>query len=410
MILIVGAGITGLSVANFLHSKDYLIIEKEKEPGGYCRTIKQDGFTWDYSGHFFHFRHPDIKDFLVSRMDGQEILTVQKKSKIYYKGTYVDFPFQKNIHQLPKEDFLECLHDLYFRDGVRGETFKDMLLSNFGKGICEKFLFPYNEKLYACNLDELDKDAMGRFFPRATLDDVIKNFRFPDNSSYNSTFTYPKGGAFEYVKALLRDIEPEKVSLGERLLSVDYKSKIAHTDKRSIKYDKLVNTAPFNRLMDLMGIEYDRSIYIYNKVLVFNLGFDKKGDAENHWIYFPDRQVSFYRVGYYDNIFDDDRMSLYVEISLESNEEYDANSLLEQTLSDLRGVGLVKNQKLMSWKAVILDPAYVHINAKAQKDFASKSVCLKDFGVYTVGRYGGWRYCSIEDNIIEARGICNELA
>ena len=51
--LIIGAGISGLTFANY--AKDnYLVVEKEKEVGGYCRTIKRNGYVWDYAGHFFH--------------------------------------------------------------------------------------------------------------------------------------------------------------------------------------------------------------------------------------------------------------------------------------------------------------------------------------------------------------------
>ena len=57
MDLIIGAGISGLSYANFIEN-DFFIVEKESEPGGYCKTIKRNGFVWDYSGHFFHFQHP----------------------------------------------------------------------------------------------------------------------------------------------------------------------------------------------------------------------------------------------------------------------------------------------------------------------------------------------------------------
>ena len=49
---------------------------------------------------------------------------------------------------------------------------------------------------------------------------------------------------------------------------------------------------------------------------VFNLGFDSKGPPGVHWIYYPQRELSFYRVGFYDNIFGSDRMSLYVEVGL----------------------------------------------------------------------------------------------
>ena len=30
---------------------------------------------------------------------------------------------------------------------------------------------------------------------------------------------------------------------------------------------------------------------------------------------------------------------------------------------------------------------------------------LRAAGVHAIGRYGGWTYCSIEDNIVEARAL-----
>ena len=51
---------SGLATAAFLRDSDYLLLERDSEIGGYCKTVKQDGFVWDYSGHFFHFKHKDI--------------------------------------------------------------------------------------------------------------------------------------------------------------------------------------------------------------------------------------------------------------------------------------------------------------------------------------------------------------
>ena len=98
--LIIGAGATGLAFANFIDNKDYIILERDSEIGGYCKTVLQDGFVWDYSGHFFHFRDPAIEKYLVDRMDQEEVRTITKCSKILYKHELIDFPFQKNIHQL----------------------------------------------------------------------------------------------------------------------------------------------------------------------------------------------------------------------------------------------------------------------------------------------------------------------
>ena len=419
--LIVGAGMSGLATANFLPAgADWLVIEADAEPGGYCKTVIQDGFVWDYSGHFFHLRDPRVEGFLRARMPADEVFRVEKRSSILLDGKHrVDFPFQKNIHQLPLDDFLNCLHDLHFRaeaaaqaeaEGVAADSFLAMLYSRFGRSIVEMFLRPYNEKLYATPLDTLDSDAMGRFFPQADIDDIIRNFRVSDNASYNAAFTYPRGGAIEYVLALLHDLPTERVCLGERLVSVDLARKVGTTSKREIAFDNLVSSAPFPTLLRLCGVAHDPALYSWNKVLVFNLGFDRKGAKADHWVYIPDRDKVFYRIGYYDNIFDTDRMSLYVEIGLGSDQSADVEASLAQVLTDLERCGIVDGHKLVSWHSVLLDPAYVHVNTASQADFRAHCEVLSASGVHSIGRYGGWKYCSIEDNVLEALELTTALA
>jgi protoporphyrinogen oxidase len=414
--LIVGAGVTGLATAAALSDRkdeDYLVLEGDEEVGGWCKTVKKRGFVWDYSGHFFHFKRPEIERWLRDRMPGQRIRAVDKRSFIAFKGAWIDFPFQKNIHQLPQADFVECLHDLYFarssdvkRDAPAPEdNFLQMLHARFGKGICERFLVPYNEKLYACDLSTLDKDAMGRFFPHADLTDVVRNMKHAENASYNATFTYPEGGAIEYVKALLSAVRPEGVSLGERLVAVDLARKVARTSRREIRFERLVSSAPFDRFAALCGVDHDPSTWAYNKVLVFNLGFDGKGQRGVHWCYYPSRDTAFYRVGWYDNIFDGDRMSLYVEIGFPKDAPIDVGTVRERVLRDLERERVVTGQRLVAEHSVVLDPAYVHVTRRSLSEHKRLTGLLRERGVWSIGRYGGWTYCSIEDNIVEARGV-----
>jgi protoporphyrinogen oxidase len=414
--LIVGAGVSGLATAAFLEDRELLVLEADREIGGYCKTVEKDGFVWDYSGHFFHFRHPDIEAWLRARMRGQEIRTVARVSKIAYAGRKIDFPFQKNIHQLPQDELVECLYDLYFarapgvRDTPLPETnFKEMLYARFGRGIAEKFLIPYNEKLYACDLATLDKDAMGRFFPHADLTDIIRNMRVADNASYNATFTYPRGGAIQYVNALASATEASAIATSERLLAIDLDARVARTDKRSIRFEHLVSSAPFNQLVRLAGLQHDPSVFTWNKVLVFNLGFDRKGERGVHWVYYPSRERCFYRVGFYDNIFDTDRMSLYVEVGFARDTAVDVEATRARVLADLRAEGVIQDHQLVAHHAVVMDPAYVHITRASIAEHARLKDILRASGVHSIGRYGGWTYCSIEDNIVEARALAADL-
>ncbi len=418
--LVIGAGITGLATAAALAERgddDYLVLEADSAIGGYCKTVKKAGFVWDYSGHFFHFKHPDIEAWLRARMQGQDVRNIEKKSFIEFKGQSIDFPFQKNIHQLPQADFIDCLYDLYFANAAKGEApaagmtgFKGMLYARFGKSIAEKFLIPYNEKLYATDLGTLDSDAMGRFFPHADLTDIIRNMKVANNATYNAHFTYPAGGAIEYVNALASAVRSDAIRLGEAVIGIDIERKVATTTKGEIQFERFVSSAPFNRLLEMARVPHDPATYSWNKVLVFNLGFDRKGRKDVHWVYYPDRSTCFYRVGFYDNIFDADRLSLYVEIGYARDAVVDAVAMREQVLADLKKNGVITDHELVAEHSVVMDPAYVHITQRSLGEHARIKGELAARGVYPVGRYGGWTYCSIEDNIVEARALVKTFA
>ena len=80
--LIIGAGVSGLAAAHALGG-DYLIVEKENEVGGYCRTIRKAGFVWDYAGHFFHFKTEKYRDlFLKNRKRTSSCRTSARASSI----------------------------------------------------------------------------------------------------------------------------------------------------------------------------------------------------------------------------------------------------------------------------------------------------------------------------------------
>ncbi len=424
--LVIGAGMSGLGFANWIAEEAarrgqpppvVRVLEAEDEPGGWCRTVARDGFVWDYSGHFFHFRRPEIEAWLRARMPGEDVRTVVKRSLVRASGVDVEFPFQKNIHQLPRAQFIDCLHDLYFRDqaagaaGVTPGSFKAMLYARFGKSIAEQFLVPYNEKLYACDLDTLDQDAMGRFFPHADIADIIRNMRTPDNAGYNATFTYPAGGAIRYVHALLHDLPAATVVLGARVARLDLAAKTATTSGgRTIRWRHVVSSAPLPALLAMTGLAHDAGAFGWNQVLVFNLGFDRKGQTGVHWMYFPDRARAFYRVGWYDNILDGDRMSLYVEVGAPAGARLDVEAMRTRVLADLAAEGIVDGHRLVAWHSVVLDPAYVHITQRSIAEHRRTAALLAAAGIHTVGRYGGWTYCSIEDNLIETRALAAALA
>ena len=207
------------------------------------------------------------------------------------------------------------------------------------------------------------------------------------------------------MRALARSVKKGAIRLSEGVQSVDLEKKVATTRNGAYHFERLVSSAPFPKLLGLCGVPFDPGVFTWNKVLVFNLGFSAKGPSGVHWMYFPDRARAFYRVGFYDNIFEADRMSLYVELGFPADAPLDKKrieDLKERVLAGLRAEGILTTQSLVAAHQVVMDPAYVHITQASLRARRELGYRLEGAGVYSIGRYGGWTYCSIEDNIVEA--------
>ena len=408
--LIIGGGLSGLATAYYL-GDDYLIVEKDTTPGGYCRTVPNNKYVWDYAGHFYHFQTEKYKKLFLSLVEEDEIIRQKKNTKIYYKGKLIDYPFQTNIHELEKDEFIECLYDLYFRDSeAKYSDFLEMLYVKFGKAITEKFLKPYNEKLYATDLHNLDKDAMGRFFPYADFEQVMKSMGNEAKKTYNDEFMYLKKGTGYFIDKLYNTLDKTKIKLGVAVTTVNTEEKYVDTsDGERIYYENLINTIPFNQFLACMGDKEDVELadeLSYNKVLVLNLGFNKKSPnyTEEHWVYFPDKQLNFYRIGFYNNILQQEKLSVYVEIGFpKGTKEIDVESELNQTLDGMKKVGIIDDSvELVDKNILLMDPAYVHISTAEMKKVQEKMDELEKKNIYMLGRYGRWTYNCMED--------CVELA
>src|SRR5256885_522363 len=85
--LILGAGLTGLSCAYHLGG-DYLLVEKEDEPGGIVRTrVRQNGFLCDGTGHWLHLRNPYMKE-LVARLLPDQLAEHERRAVVHMHGVF----------------------------------------------------------------------------------------------------------------------------------------------------------------------------------------------------------------------------------------------------------------------------------------------------------------------------------
>lgn len=410
--LVLGGGVTGLSFVNFIQSKDYIIIERDNKLGGYCKTTYFEDYIWDQAGHFFHFKTDYMLNFFKELLNEHEVIKVKKRTKIFYSGNLIDYPFQKNIHQLSKQEFIDCLYDLFNRENSLSINLKDYMINNFGKSIADKFLIPYNEKLYACDLNSLDSNSLGRFFPYANEKEIINNFKAFQNNSYNDYFLYPKKGAQSIIDALKEKCICENIFTNEEVIKIDIENKLVITTNREIEFENIVSTIPFKELLYLTNITYsepNEKRLSNNKILVFNIGFNKKGPTDIHWIYFPEKEFNFYRVGFYDNILNQNKMSLYVEIGFDSDRILDIDQEFEKVINGLKQCNIITNQVVREYEYVIMNPGYVHIKPDTVEVLSKLQNKLEKYNIFTAGRYGKWKYCSIEESMIDAYSLAKRF-
>lgn len=431
MILIVGAGLAGLSTAHHLQGIPYRILEKELEAGGLCRSYQKDGFTFDYTGHLLHFRQPAIQA-LVERLLPAQLHRHTRRSYIYSHRTYTEYPFQVNTYGLPPEIVRDCL--LGFIETLTASattkqtgavTFKEWIVGSLGAGIAKHFMVPFNEKLWQVSLDELTADWVSWLVPKPEVKDVVNGaLGIKDKAfGYNPSFLYPaQGGIHTLPQAFLSSVT--NLHYGAELIEVDTARRRAlfrHAElgEQSEDYGSLVSTIPLPELVrcctDLPRSVREaatelRWVSVYN----VNLGVARARVSDKHWIYFPEREYPFYRAGFPMNFSPalgrPGCSSLYVEMSHLPHVSESPSQLVHLTRQGLERAGILRSED----EIVVADVKNIHYAYVLFDRHRAGAVPvilneLKRRGIHSIGRYGLWEHTSMEDAIAQGRSTAEHL-
>ncbi len=428
--LIAGGGLAGLSCARELDkaSSPYLLVEKEQNTGGLCRTILDKGFTFDYTGHFLHFQKPAIKKWVLDLV-GSELKTRKRHAAIYSQGTYSEYPYQENNAGLSSNiirenvlGYLEAvLHQRF--SGIRPTEaldFKSWCLQAFGPGLSKHFMFPYNGKLWKVPLQKLTTHWMGRFVPSARILEVLQGAfaRQPSASGYNATFLYPdQGGISILPRAIARNLSNLWTGVGIQKLDLPQRRAVL-TSGLEVEYRHLVSSLPLTRLAAITtgllpalsrSARRLQATSIYN----INLGIQGKQPVPYSWVYFPEKEFGFHRAGSVSacvpTVAPKGHASIYVEFSYRGAKP-DAEKLGSHAVQKLMELGWIKNRKdIVARVDLDLPGAYVIYDAGRDKSVAGLLSFYKRNQVVSVGRYGRWEYGSMESAMEQGIGAAWEI-
>ncbi len=435
-IVILGGGLAGLSTTWHLKKAGYdnfHLFEKESRIGGLTRSEIVDGFTFDYTGHLLHFKDKNIKETVLGLL-GDNIGFIERNSWIYSKNVFTRYPFQTNTFGLPENIIKECIIGFieakYGKNGKNSDdsqtlsqeekTFEDWIMENFGSGIAKHFMLPYNEKLWTVHPREMTTEWMGRFVPQTSLEQILDG-ALSDQSQkvgYNANFYYPLQGGIESLpKAFASSLN--NIHTDSEISKIDLKEKkVTLKNGEEIRYDKLVSTLPLNALGNSIvslpsNIKNSISELRYNSVFNINIGVDRN-ISDKHWVYFPEPEYSFYRIGFSSNfspyMSPKGTSSLYIEISYTDNRPIDKKRAVEKVKDDLiKAKILNESDRILVEKCFDIKCAYVIYDKNRTKAVNGIKNYLQENDVYTIGRYGSWEYSGMEDAMIQGKEIAGAI-
>jgi UDP-galactopyranose mutase len=424
-VLIIGAGITGIGAALRMEELNipYIIVEKEKRAGGLCRTESEDGFLFDYTGHLLHFKNDDFKKRITRILDGN-VEYRERNAWIYSNTVFTKYPYQMNLYGLPENVILECLvqycDSIYSNEKLSPDTYEDWIIQNFGKGIGKHFFVPYTKKMLKMHPRLLLPETGGRFVPKANLEGMLKGALFDQkkySKGYNANFVYPAFGGIETIIRGLTKALP--VNTEEKVIEVDLKNKTVKTEKkRLLKFNYLISTQPLPELVHSIKDvpeEIEECSKKLNWISVFNINFGiHNKNCKKHWIYFPEKEFCFYRIGFphnfSKNVSPKGCGSVYLEISFKKNSRFNKNECIGKCVENMVHLKLIENDSnIKAIKNLDIPYAYVIYEKDTFKNVKKIKEYLQQNGVFTVGRFGGWEYFSMEDSFIDGQKTGNKI-
>ena len=464
-VVVIGAGPTGLSAAYHL-GRDCLLLEQHSTVGGWCRSIEDNGFTFDYAGHIMFSNDPYVKN-LYQLLLGENVHWQDREAWIYSKGVYTRYPFQGALYGLPPEVITECIvgavearlgsmpdtRGLTSRptgssttackpesitdccaDGISeshvplvhpsrtrqapAANFEEFIYQVWGKGIAKHFALPYNRKLWAVPLSTMETSWLGGRVPLPDLAEMIDGALRPVAKPMgpNARFGYPLQGGFQALMNGFLEHLTGTLKLNAVVARVIPSRHMVMLGDGSIHpYEHLISTMPLPLLVKIAGEEAPPSVRLaasrlrHVSVRCVNLGIGCADLTDKHWIYYPESSV-FHRIFMQGNASPHcnapQGFGLTCEITYSPDKPLpcEGDALIDLCINDAIGVGLLKPEDpIIARNMVDMPYAYVVYDHGRADNVAIIREWARTHDIILAGRYSEWEYYNSDHAFIAGR-------
>ena len=422
---ILGAGLTGLTLGSLI--QDCEILEKNSDCGGLCRSLEEEGFTFDWGGsHIIFSKDQEVLDFMLEKL-GDNIVKRRRNTKILYKGNYVKYPFENGLSELPLQDNFECLRgfiNVLIKTNTKPGNFKEWLYATFGDGIAEKYLVPYNEKIWNYDLTKMSAWWVEGRVPKPPVEDIIKSSLGIETEGYQHQlhFYYPKeGGINALIDCLERESKDKLIKKFEvNTIKREDNNWIVSNGTESRRYDNIIATHPLFELIHALE-DVPAEVYNalhglrYNSLITVMLGLNVAHLNEYSWLYIPDRDCLAHRVAFPSNyseaVAPDGKSAVVAEITYNSGDSVDRmpdEEIIARTIEELHRNEIIDKDTVCFAKAMWTRYAYVIYDLEYEKRIAAIKRFLNDVGIHLVGRFAEFKYLNMDACVRNAKDFVKE--
>jgi len=427
--LIVGAGVTGLTVAEHLLDAGHQValLEKETEVGGLCRSFHYGDFTFDIGPHRLFSSNDSIRDYALSILE-RHYAVIARVSMVYLFRKYLDWPVSPfSMLRLPLSLSLGCARDLTrmgSRNGTVIRNLEDYIIARYGPTIYETFWRGYTEKFLGLPCREVDaswgqlsvgRSVVDRRTEPTGLFDLLRNHFVPSKSKLQ--FVYPEGGMGTFPDRFAARIRARggNVLVAQKIIGIETNDSAVtgvRTEDALHPADLLVWTGRLPELCRLLGQPPPAVGYL--STILYNLEVDAALPGTWQWIYFPDDRHPFSRVSrpasFSAGTAPPGKTGLCVEVSCEAGSPTweDPESLLERVLDGLREVGLTGDRARVSACHIerIPDSYPIYRTGFKEEIERTRARLARFTNLHLVGRQAAF----LHDNIDEAMETALSLA
>lgn len=431
---ILGAGLTGLTIGALMSDThlDYHVIEKEKSSGGLMRSTIKDGFTFDVGGsHIIFSKDRKALEFMTSTL-GNNVVRKRRKTKILYNGRYLKYPFENGLSGLPQRENFDCLigfvDNLISKERVNSaapRNLKEWCYHTFGKGIAEKYLIPYNEKIWKMPAESMGLDWVDRI-PNPPVEDIVKSSLGIRTEGYvhQLHFYYPENGGIQSItNALEKRIGAEQISKGIRIEKISREDGlwIVSSKKKELAFHKLVSTVPLHEFVCLVkdlpsSIKKSVGRLRYNSLITVGIGLDTRDTRRLTWLYNPDKDFLAHRISYPCNLsgrtVPRGKSSVLAEITCMENDAFWKKSrsvIVNRVLDDLHRSKILNRKDVITTVVTKSKYAYVlnDLNFKQRRDEIRNHIL--NLGIDLVGRFSEFAYLNMDLCVRHSLDYCGRI-